>query len=66
LHAIETGLSPRSGAHNPNATLTTPDVLRIRELLKTGLVSLAEIAAMFGVQKAAIQKIKNGRTWKHI
>lgn len=47
------------------AKLSIEDVRRIRELLMGGMKT-GEIAAMYGVRIDAIQRIKNGRTWKGV
>ena len=45
--------------------LDIKDVSNIKAILKSGF-SCTEIAALYGVQKSAISKIKVGRTWKHV
>lgn len=65
-HAIETGLTKRKGVSNPKSKLSEHEVLKIRKLLSTGILSSVKIAKLYGVGKAAIQKIKHRRTWRHI
>jgi hypothetical protein len=53
------------GERNGQATLTERDVIAIKDKLRDG-ASLSRIAAAHGVTKAAISKIKTGRTWRHL
>lgn len=53
------------GEKNGEAVLTENDVIQIHELLRRR-VSLQTIAKQFGVSKAAISKIRTGRTWKYL
>jgi hypothetical protein len=55
----------RRGERNGQATLTERDVIAIKDKLRDG-ASLSRIAAAHGVTKAAISKIKTGRTWRHL
>lgn len=50
------------GEQNPNARLTAEQVRAIRESEEQGAV----LAAQYGVRAAAISKIKNRRTWRHL
>ncbi len=52
------------GSRVSTAKLSESDVVRIKQLLKTEPDQV--IAEMFGVKRAAISKIRNGRNWKHI
>jgi len=56
---------PRRGEENHNSKLTTPEVVNIKCLLRVG-VSLDTIAKAFGVHRATIIEIREGRNWKHI
>lgn len=60
-HAVNMGLG-YIGEHNSHAKLTSGQVLSIRSDNRSG----ADIAREYGVQPAAISKIKLGRTWRHI
>lgn len=51
------------GELSPSAKLSAVDVLKIREMHKSG-VSLAELGRMFNVTKQAIWRIKEGLSWK--
>lgn len=53
------------GEQLPQHKLTVEDVLKIKELRKTGLTQ-EQIASMFAVKRAAISAILIGRTWKHV
>ena len=55
-----------SGENHPRAVLTEQKVIKIRELINEGNLTLTEIAKMFGVYRTTISDIKHGRTWKHI
>jgi DNA-binding NarL/FixJ family response regulator len=50
------------GEENPAAKLTTSDVLKIRQMLSSG-VSGRQIARMFSVDKRTIKRIKTRETW---
>jgi hypothetical protein len=62
-HAIRMGLiaRPMRGEDSRSAKLTWPAVEEIRRLY--GAMTQAEIAAMFGVSRKAIQDVLHGRTW---
>lgn len=53
------------GERNRAAVLTGPDVISIKQRLSLG-EGVSDIAREYGLQKAAISKIKTGRNWKHI
>lgn len=59
------GNSRARGEKNYFASLTAEQVIDIKERLQRR-ESLSQIAARYGVQKAAISKIKTGRSWRHI
>jgi len=48
------------------STLFEADVIEIRRLYSTGKTSSLKLARMFGVNKTAILKIINGKTWRHL
>ena len=54
-----------AGTKNGKARLTEGEVLAIRFLHATG-TSLTQIARTFGVQRPAVWKIVNRRSWKHV
>lgn len=56
----------RRGENNPNAKLTSKEVLEIRHLIGTGCVSKNELAIAFDVSMDSIYKIAGFRTWKHL
>lgn len=51
------------GERNPRAKLMEADVAKIKNLLKSGLLSHHEIASKFGVCRATISMIAIGRLW---
>lgn len=55
-----------NGENNPSARLTEKQVIKIRELYKTGEYSYNKLAKIFNVSKGAINSILNYRTWIHI
>jgi hypothetical protein len=57
--------SAKKGKENLSSKLTVSDVLKIRELNKSG-ISQRKIAAQFGVVKNTVASIVNRITWKHI
>ena len=59
------GNTKAQGINNRNASLSDADVVEIRRLLKDGQ-SGAAIARTYGLEKAAISKIKCARTWRHV
>jgi hypothetical protein len=65
-HAIDNGLiSRRKGVEIHCAKLNDSAVLEIKQLLSEG-ISWRKIGARFGVSKGPIQRIADGRGWKHI
>lgn len=66
LHCYSSGLHPgQKNERNGNAKLKTGDVLKIRELYKTGLLQ-KDIAKMYGVVQVTISDIVIGRYWSSI
>ena len=55
-----------NGEKNPKAKLTNEDVLIIRELIQKNNLLQKDIAKMFNVDRQAIRKISQNKTWKHI
>lgn len=53
------------GERQGNSKLSTSDVVRILELTR-GEHNVSEIARMFGVQRAAIRRIRDGKGWTHV
>jgi len=53
------------GERHPGAKLSEADVLRIKELLATGIVN-RRIAEMFKVSPTTICTINTGRKWTHL
>ena len=51
------------GESNGNAKLTAEKAVQVMELVKSG-VSLSKVAAIFGVTKGTIWKVKEGRNWR--
>ncbi len=54
------------GNNSQNHKLTEEQVIRIKLLLKEGVLKLREIADMFGVGIMTISNIKTGRSWSYI
>lgn len=50
------------GEDNPNAKLSESDVDEIKSMLKAGVV-ITHLAKRFGVARATIRKIRDGKTW---
>ena len=46
--------------------LSASDVVRIRDVYRTGILSLAEIALAFGVTAPNVRLIVERRTWAHV
>lgn len=63
--AWETGLYHMKNEMHPHAKLKNVEVVRIRELLKTGM-TCKEISVIYNVGRNAINDIKQGRTWTHL
>ena len=53
------------GIKNNNAKLSEEDVIRIRNLLETGITP-SEVSRMYGVSVTQIINIKNRKQWTHI
>jgi predicted XRE-type DNA-binding protein len=54
------------GENNSTSKLIEQDVIEIKMLLIEKNFTQTQIAIIFGVNRAAISKIKTGRTWNHI
>lgn len=65
-HANKTGLNCQKGSGNNASKLIEPQVRCIKQLLKEGKYSISEIAKMFLVNRSTIERIKNGKLWKHV
>ena len=53
------------GEKNGAAILGEDEVIQIKRKLQEN-VSLTTLAQEYGVSKAAVSKIRTGRTWKHL
>jgi hypothetical protein len=53
------------GEGNPNAKVTEPDVVRIRQQVAAGRTK-ASVAREFGVSRATVRFIAVGATWRHV
>ncbi len=62
---LANNMQPRGGLCS-QSKLTEADVIEIRELYSTGLVSHADIALYKGVSRPLITKIIRREVWKHI
>jgi hypothetical protein len=51
---------------NPIAKLDTQGVIRVRELLKEGVLPQREIADMFDVNQSQISRVNTGDRWTHV
>lgn len=47
-------------------SLNAAKALEIKQLLAEGGISIAKIAARFGVHPTTVNCIKSGKTWKHV
>ena len=56
----------KKGENNHRAILKISQVKKIKKILKTGIVSLLDIAKMFNVSKGAIACIKYGKNWRSV
>lgn len=54
------------GERGSMAKLTDPEVLRIYDLFRTGLLTQREIAGLTGVSEHTISDILTGTTWRHL
>lgn len=64
-HAQDMGLKP-VGSRCYQAKLSESQVLEIRKLYASGLITQTAIASMFGVKPTYISAIVRRRKWKHI
>jgi len=64
-HAVENGLCPR-GSNHYHSKLVESDILKIREMYKTGRYCQWEIADKFKVAKQHISLIVRKKAWAHI
>lgn len=62
-HALRMGLQPIEERH-PRAKLTREQVIRARAAVAAGDATRRELAARFGVSRAAIDRAVAGLTWK--
>jgi hypothetical protein len=65
-HAYSKGLMDAIGEKNNLAKLTKKQAIEIYELAWSGKYTQKEIAKMYNVSQAAINNIKNKKSWKHI
>ena len=68
-HSWETGIKTSinfSGEKNGESKLKNEDVIRIRELWKTGEYTKRAISKMFPVTESTIGRILNGQYWKRL
>lgn len=66
-HAVDTKLLiNKRGEEVHTAKLTEEGVLKIREMLKSGVLSDKEIASMFGIKTNTLYYIRKRLTWKHV
>lgn len=65
-HAIENGLVNNRRSKNGMAKLTEAQVLRIKELLKEGVLFQKTIADAFGVHQSTISDIKRQKYWRDL
>ena len=54
------------GADQYKSILTESDVVRIKKLIRKGLLTNDQIGEKFGVSGWAISRIKCGKNWKHV
>ena len=55
-----------SGEKNPNSKLTEAQVLEIRDLYKTGSITMIQLGNKFGVSRRSISAIINKDRWKYL
>ena len=65
LHAYDIGLMTNKGERNPNAKLSSTDVLEILQRLDTG-DSYKDIGSEYGVSGECISHIDAGITWRSV
>jgi DNA-binding XRE family transcriptional regulator len=56
----------QKGKNNPNCKLTEEQVIKIKKLLKEGVLSQRKLAKMFNVSYGTIYHIKKGTHWKNM
>jgi DNA invertase Pin-like site-specific DNA recombinase len=54
------------GERHGRAKLREADARKVRALALGGVLSLAEIAAVFWISKATVWDLKTKRTWRHL
>lgn len=64
-HAIKTGLTP-IGQESSSAKLTNQQVMEIRSKISTGKYSCMTVAKEYGISDSTVEKIVDGRLWKHL
>ena len=62
-HAYDTGLFTTFGENQPTSILKYDEVVKIRELHKTGKYLHRELAEMFGMSRRHIGNIVNNKRW---
>jgi hypothetical protein len=65
-HAFKTGLRNNRGENHSQHKLKEKDILKIRELYKTGKYRYIDLADIFKISWANIACIVTKRSWKHI
>lgn len=56
----------QTGERNNRAKLGVEDICEIKTIFRFSAMTDVEIAKMYGVQRQAIGKIRNGQRWSHI
>lgn len=64
-HSIDKGLSKRIGEGNPNSKFKEADVLRMKELKKSGS-TYREIGTMYGIDYRNAHRIISGKQWANL
>lgn len=54
------------GAQVKQSSLTDDDVMRMRRKWATGEFSCRDLGPMFGVSRATVSRVVNGKDWKHL
>lgn len=65
IHAIKTGLTP-IGQNSTSAKLNDQQVMEIRSKISTGKYSCMTVAKEYGISDSTVEKIVDGRLWKHL
>lgn len=65
-HAFAYGLANNTGERNGMSKLTEAQVVRIKELLKSGMSQYKIAALIGGISRSAVMNIKNRGQWKHV